>query len=285
MKFCEPKESCRAEDSLGELLGLEEYSDRADNRSSLSTWIVILLGSLELVITFRSSSAALEKWLLGVSVSVFPEYDTKIRTVSGVSVALGVAGSESSASLSCSVVWLTERQEGRGVEGLCEGLPRSPLCTTSPSLCNDRVSLCTSPLVRWAAADCDGEWLLECLNLSVGDLGDRTDCTDRVSGEMSDRPDCMEAASMSPRLARVTEDSVERSAAEVSEVLARDAREPPTPPRLLTSSMLHSREYLEPGMEDKRNINTQEVLGSCGSMTMPRIYCYFKLKQNENNLR
>lgn len=215
---------------------------------------MILLGSFELVISRRSSSAGLEMWPLGVSVSVFPEYGTKIRTVSGVSVALGVAGSESSASLSCSVVWLTERQEGRGVEGLCVGLPRSPLCTTSLSLCTDRVSLCTSPLVRWAA-DCDGEWLLECLNLSVGDLGDRTDCTDRVSGEMSDRPDCMEAASMSPRLARVTEDSVERSAAEVSEVLARDAREPPTPPRLLTSSMLHSREYLEPAVEDTQHVS------------------------------
>lgn len=90
---------------------------------------------------------------------------------------------------------------------------------------------------------------MECLNLSVGDRGDRTDCTDRLSGETSDRPDCMEAASMSPRLARVTEDSVERSAAEVSDVLARDAREPPTPPRLLTSSMLHSREYLEPEVD------------------------------------
>lgn len=95
-------------------------------------------------------------------------------------------------------------------------------------------------------SDWDGEWLLECLNFSVGDLGERTDCTERVSGEMRERPDWMEAASMSPRLARVTEERVERSAAEVRDVLAREARDPPTPPRLLTSSMLHSSEYRDP---------------------------------------
>ena len=45
----------------------------------------------------------------------------------------------------------------------------------------------------------------------------------------------------SGRRLMVMEDSVDRSALEVREVLAREALEPPTP-TLLTSSTLHSRE-------------------------------------------
>lgn len=231
-----------------EVFGPEDSPLGEERASSLSTRMVILLGSSGLEVMYLGFSPAggvLGAWDFDAVDSVFPEYGTKIRTVSGVSVALGVAGSDCRASPSCKVVWLTDKQDGLGVDGLCGGLPAKPLCTTSPSLWIDLASLWTSPLVC-VGSDWDGEWLLECLNFSVGDLGERTDCTDRVSGEMRERPDWMEAASMSPRLARVTEERVERSAAEVRDVLAREARDPPTPPRLLTSSMLHSSEYRDP---------------------------------------